>query len=128
MKTPRSFLASQRNASRAVRQAEKFSLRLPVVGQVSVLPPDQLAFYAALGLLAAFELIDWPVAVAIGVAQAVVARHFAEQNPPAGSPAAPAGATATAPALTAAAPAPKPAARKAAPRKSAPRKTSARNA
>ena len=84
--TARSFLASQRDASKLVQEAKKFSVRLPVVGTVSVPPPDQLAFYGVLGLLAAVEVIDWPVALAIGIGQAVVARHFADQNAAATAP------------------------------------------
>ncbi|MDQ0990967.1 hypothetical protein [Streptomyces sp. V3I7] len=30
-------------------------------------PPDQLAFLAGLGLLTALELIEWPIALAVGV-------------------------------------------------------------
>jgi hypothetical protein len=43
---------------------------------VSELPTDQFAFYGALGILAVLDVIDWPVALAIGVGEAVVARHF----------------------------------------------------
>ncbi|WP_234789310.1 hypothetical protein [Mycolicibacterium monacense] len=50
-------------------------MRLPLIGQVTVPPPDQLAFYGVLGVLAGVGAIEWPVAVAIGVGQAVVARH-----------------------------------------------------
>ena len=48
----------------------------PLVGTVRVLPPDQLAFYGVLGGLAVLELIDWPVALAMGIGSAVVARHL----------------------------------------------------
>ena len=84
--TARSFLASHRDASKLVQRAEKFSVRLPVVGRVAVPPPDQLAFYGVVGGLAALGLIDWPVAIAIGVGQAVVARHFNDQRPAATEP------------------------------------------
>lgn len=80
----RSFLAAQREASTQVKRAEKFSVRIPVVGKVSIPPPDQIAFIGALGLLAAVELIDWPVALAVGVGQVVVARHLEEQRLKAG--------------------------------------------
>ena len=63
-----------------IERASKFSLRVPVVGTVRVPPPDQMAFYGALGLLAALNVIDWPVALAVGVGQAVVARHFADRD------------------------------------------------
>ncbi len=63
--TPRSFLASrQDDASRLVQRAKKFSV-----------PPDQFALYAALGVLAAVNVINWPVALAIGAGAAVVARR-----------------------------------------------------
>lgn len=86
--TTRSLVASNRDAARLVEAAQKFSIRLPVIGKVSVPPPDQFAFYGALGLLAALELIDWPVALAIGVGQAVMARHLSEQQPDGGEPSA----------------------------------------
>lgn len=74
----RSLLTAQRDASRRVAEARKFSIRLPLIGTVQVPPPDQLAFYAVLGGLAALELIDWPVAVAMGIGSAVVARHLSD--------------------------------------------------
>ncbi len=113
----RSFLASNRDASRLVERAKKFSIRLPVVGKVAVPPPDQLAFYGALGALAAGGLIDWPVALAIGVGQVVLARHFSDRSaaPPPAAPSARKDKAATP--TKAATPA-----RKAAPRKAAPRK------
>jgi len=75
--TPRSFLATHRDdASRLVERAKKSSARIPGIGRrVSVLPTDQFAFYGALGILAVLDVIDWPVALAIGVGAAVVARH-----------------------------------------------------
>ncbi|MEV6904003.1 hypothetical protein [Amycolatopsis sp. NPDC051372] len=37
-------------------------------------PPRQLVYYGALGVLTAVELIEWPVAIAIGVGTAVAGR------------------------------------------------------
>lgn len=74
----RSLLASQREASERVAQAQRFSLKLPLIGSVRVPPPDQLAFLGALGALVAFELIDWPVALAMGVGSAVVSRQLSD--------------------------------------------------
>ncbi|MDQ0376110.1 hypothetical protein [Amycolatopsis thermophila] len=45
-------------------------------------PPRQLAYYGGLGLLAAVELIEWPVAVAIGVGTAVAGRGKGEEPRP----------------------------------------------
>lgn len=74
----RSLLAGQREASERVAQAQRFSLKLPLIGSVRVPPPDQLAFLGALGALVAFELIDWPVALAMGVGSAVVSRQLSD--------------------------------------------------
>ncbi len=74
----RSLMSAQRDASRRVAAAQRFAIRLPLVGTVHVPPPDQLAFYGVLGGLAVLELIDWPVALAMGLGSALVARHFSE--------------------------------------------------
>ena len=74
----RSLMSAQRDASKRVAEAHRFSVRLPLVGTVRVPPPDQLAFYGVLGGLAVLELIDWPVALAMGLGSALVARHFSE--------------------------------------------------
>ena len=77
----RSFVASHHDASQLVKEAEKFSVRLPIVGRIAVPPPDQLAFFGVLGALAALGAIEWPVAAAIGVGQVVVSRHFSDSKP-----------------------------------------------
>lgn len=74
----RSLMSAQRDASKRVAEARRFSVRLPLVGTVRVPPPDQLAFFGVLGGLAVLELIDWPVALAMGLGSALVARHFSE--------------------------------------------------
>jgi hypothetical protein len=38
-------------------------------------PPRELAYYGGLAALAAFEVIEWPVAVAIGIGAAVFGRR-----------------------------------------------------
>ncbi|WP_181448956.1 hypothetical protein [Nonomuraea aridisoli] len=38
-------------------------------------PPDRLAYYGALGAMAAFGAIDWPVAAAIGAGMIIVQRR-----------------------------------------------------
>ncbi|MBX8690901.1 hypothetical protein GO011_26005 [Mycobacterium sp. 20091114027_K0903767] len=55
-----------RAAVRTVRDARGFAMTLPVVGRVKVPHPEQLAYYGALGVLAAVEIIDWPVALLLG--------------------------------------------------------------
>ncbi len=74
----KSLLEAQRDASRKVAQGKKYSVDLPILGRVMVPPPEQLAIYAALGGLAVLELIDWPVALAMGVGSALVSRHLSD--------------------------------------------------
>jgi hypothetical protein len=63
---------SHRDVTQRVRDADRFALQLPMVGRVPIPRPDQLAFYGALAGLVAVELVDWPVAVAIGVGHALI--------------------------------------------------------
>ncbi len=78
MTKTKGLLAAQREASRKVAQGKSYSVDLPIIGRVPVPPPEQLAIYAALGGLAVLELIDWPVALAMGVGSALVSRHLSE--------------------------------------------------
>lgn len=70
------LIAAQREARREVAEGEVYSVALPIVGRVPVPSPRQLAIYAALGGLATLEVIDWPVAVAMGVGSALVSRKL----------------------------------------------------
>ena len=72
------LIAAQREARREVAQGRVYSVELPIVGRVPVPSPRQLAIYAALGGLAAVQLIDWPVAVAMGVGSALISRQLGD--------------------------------------------------
>ncbi len=74
----KSLMAAQREASRRVADARKFAIKLPLVGTVRVPPPEQLAIFSALGGLAALGILDWPVALAMGIGSAVVGRQLSE--------------------------------------------------
>ncbi|MGE2715134.1 HAD-IC family P-type ATPase [Mycolicibacterium litorale] len=132
----RSFVADHRDVSKLVREAERFSVQLPVIGQVRIPPPEQVAFYGVLGLLAAAQLIDWPVALAVGVGHAVSTRHGSDQEtappePPVKKAPAKKAAAKKAPAKKAAvkkAPAKKAAAKKTAAKKTATKKPAAKKA
>ncbi|WP_176561831.1 hypothetical protein [Mycolicibacterium palauense] len=71
----RNFVASHHDVTRVVREARRFSVNLPLVGKVSVPPPNHLAFYGALAVLGVTELIPWPVAVGLGVGHALASRN-----------------------------------------------------
>lgn len=66
---------SQRDAVDHIREGETFAVNLPVIGQVEVPRPEQLAYYGGLAALAAFELIDWPVALVIAAGHILASNH-----------------------------------------------------
>jgi hypothetical protein len=53
------------DAVQRVREAQSLAVNLPVVGRVCIPRPEQLAFYGGIAALAAVQIIDWPVALAI---------------------------------------------------------------
>jgi xanthosine utilization system XapX-like protein len=57
--------SSHRDAVDRVRQGRGFAVNVPVVGRVRIPRPEQLAYFGALGVLAAVEIIDWPIALVI---------------------------------------------------------------
>ena len=69
---------SHRSAVDAVRDAETFAVTLPVVGRIRIPRPEQLAYYGALAGLAALEIIDWPIALAIGAGHALASNHHSK--------------------------------------------------
>ncbi|BBX64966.1 hypothetical protein MSAS_41400 [Mycobacterium saskatchewanense] len=66
---------SQRDAVEKIREGETFVVNLPVLGSVEIPRPEQLAYFGGLAALAAFELIDWPVAVVIAAGHLLAANH-----------------------------------------------------
>jgi hypothetical protein len=66
---------SQRDAVEHIREGETFFVNVPVVGKLEIPRPEQLAYYGGLAALAAFELIDWPVAVVIAAGHILAANH-----------------------------------------------------
>jgi xanthosine utilization system XapX-like protein len=63
---------THRDAVQRVREAQTFAVTLPVLGRVRLPRPEQLAFYGALGALAAVEIIEWPIALVLGVGHALM--------------------------------------------------------
>lgn len=66
---------SQREAVAKVKAAHTFVVNLPLVGRVEVPPPEQLAYFGGLAVLAALELIDWPVALVIATGHVLASNH-----------------------------------------------------
>jgi hypothetical protein len=72
---------SHRDVSRRVAGADRFAIPVPGIGRVPIPRPDQLAFYGALAALVAVELVEWPVAVAIGAGHALLNRQESSSKP-----------------------------------------------
>lgn len=72
---------SHRDVAARVAGAERFAITLPLIGRVPIPRPDQLAFYTALAGLVAVELVEWPVAVAIGAGHALVTQRRENERP-----------------------------------------------
>ncbi|WP_248959911.1 hypothetical protein [Sphaerisporangium perillae] len=69
--------AARKGATRAPIKVERRpEVTLPLVGRVIMPPPDRIAFYVALGALAAVEIIEWPVALIIGFGHFLAEQHF----------------------------------------------------
>ena len=66
---------SQAEAVAQIREGETFFVNLPLVGKVEIPRPEALAYYIGLAALAAFELIDWPVAVVIAAGHLLASNH-----------------------------------------------------
>lgn len=60
----------------AAKAAEKNSVRvaIPLLGTVTLPPPDQMAFIGGIAVLTALELIEWPVAVALAAGHVLAGR------------------------------------------------------
>ncbi|MER7500288.1 hypothetical protein AB0L05_32100 [Nonomuraea pusilla] len=50
-------------------------VNVPVLGRVTVPPPEQLAFYGVLAALGALEIVEWPVVLIVGAGHALSRQH-----------------------------------------------------
>ncbi|WP_435822846.1 hypothetical protein [Micromonospora arborensis] len=51
-------------------------VEIPMLGEVAVPPPDKVAYYAGLGVLAALQVIEWPIALVITAGHLLADQHF----------------------------------------------------
>ncbi|HXT93736.1 MAG TPA: hypothetical protein VN714_31285 [Trebonia sp.] len=60
----------------AAKATERNSVRVavPVIGTVTLPPPEQLAFVGGVAALTVLEVIEWPVAVALVAGHVLAAR------------------------------------------------------
>ncbi|WP_348529427.1 hypothetical protein [Micromonospora sp. A200] len=51
-------------------------VQVPMMGEMAVPPPDKLAYYAGLGVLAALQVIEWPLALVITAGHVLADQHM----------------------------------------------------
>ncbi len=51
-------------------------VEIPLLGEVAVPPPDKVAYYAGLGVLAALQVIEWPLALVITAVGLLADQHL----------------------------------------------------
>jgi hypothetical protein len=56
-----------RLAARRVEQQHSLHVTLPRLGRINLGSPEQLAYLAGIAVLAALEIVEWPVACIIAV-------------------------------------------------------------
>ena len=61
----------RRTAAQRIREGESHAVTLPVVGSLKLPRPETLAYYGALGVLAAVEIIEWPIALILATGHAL---------------------------------------------------------
>ncbi|WP_433116588.1 hypothetical protein [Micromonospora sp. CA-246542] len=71
-----STLTRHLNGSRENVQMYSRRVELPLLGEVAVPPPDKVAYYAGLGVLAALQVIEWPLALVITAGHLLADQHF----------------------------------------------------
>ncbi|KDE10379.1 hypothetical protein [Rhodococcus aetherivorans] len=70
-----SAATAPRPALERLREAEHLVLDLPIMGRISIPPPEQLAYLGGIGTLVALELLEWPVAVALTAGHLLAEAH-----------------------------------------------------
>lgn len=51
-------------------------VHVPLIGMVMVPPPERVAYYTGMGVLAAVGLIEWPLAVVIAAGHVLADQHM----------------------------------------------------
>lgn len=66
---------SARVAAGQVERKEHLVVQLPVLGELHLPHPQDLAYYGGVGVLVAVGLLEWPAALALGIGHALVSQH-----------------------------------------------------
>ncbi|MFG1678478.1 hypothetical protein [Micromonospora sp. NPDC049282] len=70
-----STLTRHLSGSREMIHAYSRRVDVPLLGEVAVPPPDKLAYYAGIGVLAALQVIEWPLALVITAGHVLADQH-----------------------------------------------------
>ncbi|SCL22906.1 hypothetical protein GA0070616_2628 [Micromonospora nigra] len=71
-----STLTRQLSGAHETVQAFTRHVDVPLLGEVAVPPPDKLAYYAGIGVLAALQVIEWPLALVITAGHVLADQHL----------------------------------------------------
>ncbi|MER7440206.1 hypothetical protein [Micromonospora avicenniae] len=71
-----STLTRHLNGARETVQSYKRRVQVPLLGEVAVPPPDKIAYYGGLGVLAVLQIIEWPVALVITAGHLLADQHL----------------------------------------------------
>lgn len=71
-----STLTRELHGDRDMVRAFTHRVEVPLLGEVAVPPPDKLAYYAGLGVLAALQVIEWPLALVITAGHLLADQHM----------------------------------------------------
>jgi hypothetical protein len=72
----RTSTASNGRAGGRADEPQRPHISVPIIGTLTVPPPDRLVFYAVLGALSALEVIEWPLALVIGAGHYLTEQRF----------------------------------------------------
>ncbi|MFI9640345.1 hypothetical protein ACIG87_09775 [Micromonospora sp. NPDC051925] len=64
------------SGGRETVRAYTHRVEVPMLGEVAVPPPDKIAYYAGLGVLAALQVIEWPLALVITAGHLLADQHL----------------------------------------------------
>ncbi|MEE6166855.1 hypothetical protein SKC39_18625 [Mycolicibacterium sp. 120322] len=67
-----------RTVTERLRDVDTVEIGLPVLGTVRIRQPERLVYYGAVAVLAAAEIIEWPVALVLGVGHALADNHHSK--------------------------------------------------
>ena len=71
-----STLTRNLSGSRELINTYRRRVEVPFLGEVAVPPPDKLTYYAGLGVLAALQVIEWPLALVITAGHLLADQHY----------------------------------------------------